>query len=255
MIRIIDGNNWVHVKLATETVNGSIVRDLFFDTLESSDQTIWVFDGANGNARRKAFYPQYKEKRKPTAEAFYVSLELLKKVLLHSNTVICEVPGYEGDDVIATLATDLAQTEDVLIMSTDGDLFALTANPRIKSIRDRVPGVDRPDDVHLYKTLVGDQSDNISGIPNFGQKRFDACNKSVFLKYFEKPFPLTKPKEVASLFNVPIGNAEWMVGHRTDLEALWLVTSLFRVPDVHKYMVPAQLNVQAAEAILGRFML
>ena len=92
-------------------------------------------------------------------------------------------PGYEADDVIGTLAIRaVAAGYDVSIVSIDKDFFQLVADPHVKVYDPREDGTwfdesgvvqkfgVRPAQVVDVLALVGDASDNVSGVPGIGKK-------------------------------------------------------------------------------------
>lgn len=95
-------------------------------------------------------------------------------------------PGFEADDVIATIALRSADRVPVLVLSNDSDLLPLTAARNITVVRPLAGGALQPfvaADVcekyqipaaHLlydFKAMVGDTSDNIGGVPGIGAKK------------------------------------------------------------------------------------
>src|SRR5207253_2822837 len=99
---------------------------------------------------------------------------------------ILEEPGYEADDIVATLATEARDRgDDVIIVSGDRDVYQLVEDPHVKvlynrrgvsdyvlydeaGIRERT-GVT-PRDYPQYAALRGDTSDNLPGVPGVGEK-------------------------------------------------------------------------------------
>src|SRR3546814_21116188 len=69
---------------------------------------IWVWDGVRHNDRRKAIYPEYKAKREPMAEDHFAQIRLFRELLTLSPAQQFCVDEWEADDVVATLARELA---------------------------------------------------------------------------------------------------------------------------------------------------
>lgn len=134
---------------------------------------------------RHAEFDEYKAQRpaipSPLASQFAWLDRLLDAFALPSFTV----PGFEADDVLATLAHALAsEQETVRIVTGDRDLFQ-TAGPRVDILfvgrRAQKPiiydaaavekrfGV-RPDRLPSWMALVGDTSDNLQGVPGIGPR-------------------------------------------------------------------------------------
>ena len=78
---------------------------------------------------RSELYAEYKANRSKTPDEFKGQLDLVKEVLEALNIAYVEKPGFEADDVIATLATQAeAQGFDVLICTGDRDAFQLVSD-------------------------------------------------------------------------------------------------------------------------------
>lgn len=166
MTRIYDANNWVRAQL--ESVHRtSATRAVFEQFLNAVDAPVIVWDGPHALKARRAIYPGYKEKRTPAKRDIYVGFELVQQVLDHCPVVQIHVPEFEADDVIATIAKP-----GDYIHSTDRDFLQLEG---VQCGARPLPGVF-PQHVKTYKTLVGDPSDNIPGIPNFGEKSWMGMN-------------------------------------------------------------------------------
>ncbi len=145
------------------------------------DYLACIFDGPGNKQNRSKIYDRYKAHRKPMPE------DLLEQ--LHDAMHFCElanipqltIPGVEADDTIGSIAKwAAAQNISVFLCSSDKDLCQLI-NDHIKIINihknivfDRkkvseVYGIT-PEQFVDYLALVGDQSDNIPGVPGFGPK-------------------------------------------------------------------------------------
>jgi DNA polymerase-1 len=133
-------------------------------------------------AEREIIYAEYKAHREAMPDDLRPQIPLILDVIAGYNIPIVSAPGWEADDVIATLATKAAADGmDVRIVSSDKDLRQLIG-PRVKlySIRKRQFydeselqqewGI-RPDQVIDFQSLVGDSVDNVPGVPGVGPKR------------------------------------------------------------------------------------
>ena len=146
---------------------------------EDGDCVIVVFDAPEPSFRHQA-YAEYKAKRPPVPPDFKEQLEKIKEAVDLLGLVRLEVPGYEADDVIGTLAKR-AEKEgfEVRIVSTDRDLYQLLSD-RVsvwlpdgtlvtpESVRKKY-GVG-PERWVEFRALVGDASDNIPGVKGIGEK-------------------------------------------------------------------------------------
>lgn len=163
-IIIYDTNNWARITLEKD-ITGMGIETLLEEALRRDGHIrIFVFDGRKGNKRRRDLYPEYKATRKPAQDFFYENIKMFRDLLEYApnKTARCIVDGYEADDVINFLAKQFSQ---VTIMTTDRDLTQITSAcfPMIQTdLTDR-------EYIRTYKTLVGDQSDNIKGVQGFGK--------------------------------------------------------------------------------------
>ncbi|MDR5657948.1 DNA polymerase I [Serpentinicella sp. ANB-PHB4] len=143
-----------------------------------------AFDKKKPTFRHKQ-YDQYKAGRKKMPSELAEQIEPLKKLLDKIGISRIELEGFEADDLIGTIAKDAEQHEkEVLIVTGDRDALQLTSD-RIKvlltkkgisqlEIYDRKRIIDEyevtPDQLIEVKGLMGDQSDNIPGVPGVGEK-------------------------------------------------------------------------------------
>lgn len=124
----------------------------------------------------------YKEGRSAPPKAFVQMLPILKQMVRDLGVYVLEEPGYEADDVIATLATRLAaKCVPTVILSTDKDLLQLLGP--CTRLYDHFEGAERtpawvqdhlgvqPKQIRDYLALAGDTSDGIPGVPTIGVKK------------------------------------------------------------------------------------
>ena len=130
-------------------------------------------------------YPEYKAGRSSTPDEFRGQIDITKEVLVALGITVLAEPGFEADDIIATLAT---QAEDdgyrVLVVSGDRDSLQLVSDdvtvlyPRkgVSELTRFTPDavVDKygltPQQYPDFAALRGDPSDNLPGIPGVGEK-------------------------------------------------------------------------------------
>ena len=145
-----------------------------------ADYAACIFD-AHGPTFRDALYPAYKANRSPMPDDLRSQIPPIHEVVRLLGWKVLEVPGVEADDVIGTLAhTAAEQGIEVVISSGDKDLSQLVNShiTVIDTMNDRrrdVAGVQAefgvPPRLMLdYQTLVGDQVDNVPGVPKVGPK-------------------------------------------------------------------------------------
>lgn len=130
---------------------------------------------------RKDLYPEYKAHRSETPPDLIPQIPYIKKLVAALGLPAFEVPGYEADDLIGTLAEMGHKHQcEVVIVSGDKD-FGQLVRPGIilydtmKDVRIDVEGVKakwgiRPDQFIDYLALIGDASDNIPGVQGIGPK-------------------------------------------------------------------------------------
>ena len=225
MLDLYDTNNWARVKFETDT-SGLPLRTLFNLAFYAPQPAVFFFDGFNAKEMRKAIFHGYKSKRKPAPDNFYLLLKVFKELLHHTKHVIVEIPGYEADDVIATFVKGSPGLE-VQILSTDRDFCALGVQTPMASLK----GV-APEDVRLYKTLCGDTSDSIDGIPGFGEKTFLKLTpeqKKNWVGYLEDGVR-KHPTNFPSLGLTRPGHIEWASKNMELLCTYWQIIGFYDVP-------------------------
>ncbi len=143
-------------------------------------EAVIVLDSPGKNFRHK-IYPQYKANRPPAPEDLIEQLKLIRIAAEALNFKVLEKPGYEADDIIATLAKQASKAgKDAIIVSSDKDLMQLIdTNVKMydasKSKFVEQEDVEKkfgvgPDQVREVQALMGDKSDNIPGIRGIGPK-------------------------------------------------------------------------------------
>ena len=144
-----------------------------------------AFDPAGPTFRHVAF-EQYKAQREETPEAIRLSVPIIKEIINAYRIPILEVPGYEADDVIGTLATEAGKRGiQTYMMTPDKDYGQLVSDnvfiyrPKYGDKEFEVMGVEQvkakfdiqsPSQVIDMLGLMGDASDNIPGCPGVGEK-------------------------------------------------------------------------------------
>ena len=145
-----------------------------------------VFDA--GSSFREDIFPDYKATRSKMPDDLRASLIRVREIVAGFNDAVVELPGYEADDVIGTLATKArAAGLEAVIVSGDKDLYQLVGpgvhlmNPgRGGAAGVAAEWVDTtnasekfgipPSQVADYLALIGDSSDNVPGAPGVGPK-------------------------------------------------------------------------------------
>jgi len=130
-------------------------------------------------------YPEYKANRSSTPDEFRGQIEITKEVLVALGITVLAEPGFEADDVIATLATQAEEAGfRVLVVTGDRDSLQLVSDdvtvlyPRkgVSELTRFTPEavVEKygltPTQYPDFAALRGDPSDNLPGIPGVGEK-------------------------------------------------------------------------------------
>ncbi len=150
---------------------------------DQPDYLAVAFD--TGKTFRNELYPDYKATRAKMPEDLRPQVERIREMVDAFHIPRLEKEGAEADDVLGTVAVQAAEHGlAVKIITGDRDLLQLVtdriwvnlAGSKLSEARDFTPddvfktiGV-RPDQIVDYKALVGDNSDNIPGVPGVGEK-------------------------------------------------------------------------------------
>lgn len=144
-----------------------------------------AFDPKGGTFRHEA-YPAYKAQREKTPEDITFAVPHIKDIIRAYHIPILEVPGYEADDVIGTLAKQgEAQGLQVRMVTPDKD-YAQLVTPLIRQLKPRHGsgamelfgpeevcakyGLQTTSQVIDLLSLMGDAADNVPGCPGVGEK-------------------------------------------------------------------------------------
>ena len=145
-----------------------------------------AWDKPKTNIRsRRAIYADYKANRKPAPDDFYAQIPFLMELLEDFHIPLYEFDDYEADDIIGTLARSAdAQGVRVEIISGDLDMLQIVDNDihmyqlkrgfsdvqkfDIAAVEEKY-GLKKSQFLDL-KSLKGDSSDNIPGVPGIGEK-------------------------------------------------------------------------------------
>ena len=135
---------------------------------------------------RDALAATYKAGRPQTPEPLAEQIELIRRLVETLGVPALDAEGYEADDVIATLATQLsAEGHEVVIVTGDRDAYQLVCDPLVKVLYNRRGVTDyvlydeagikertgvSPDLYPFLAALRGDPSDNLPGVPGVGEK-------------------------------------------------------------------------------------
>jgi len=197
-IVLIDGHSIIHRAfyalpdltnaegVHTNAVYGFLM--IFFKIMEEEkpDYLAVAFD-VHAPTFRHEIYADYKGTRKPMPEELRSQVPLLKEVLTAMGITIMEKAGLEADDILGTIASRMEREGlEVSVVSGDRDLLQLATDkimiriPLTKQGRTEVLSYHSKDVLAQYhitpsqvidlKSLMGDASDNIPGVPGIGEK-------------------------------------------------------------------------------------
>jgi DNA polymerase-1 len=145
------------------------------------DYLCMVIDSGDETVFRKEFFPQYKANRQAPPDDFHPQEQRILQIVKDAGVPIFAKPGYEADDLIATMARELCEQDfEVYLVSKDKDLRQLLTpcvhmydvqNEEVideKTLEEKV-GYG-PREAIEVQTLMGDAIDNVPGIPGVGEK-------------------------------------------------------------------------------------
>ncbi|MBR1814731.1 MAG: DNA polymerase I [Lachnospiraceae bacterium] len=170
----------------TGAVHGFLSILFKFLEEEKPDYLAVAFDVHHPTFRHE-MYPEYKGTRKPMPEELREQVPIIRQVLAAMKVTICELPGFEADDILGTMAKKSEEMgREVSVVSGDRDLLQLATEniciriPKTKQGSTTVENYHAEDVKSLYgvtplqfidmKALMGDASDNIPGVPGIGEK-------------------------------------------------------------------------------------
>ncbi len=197
-IMVIDGNSILnrafygikllsnHEGLYTNAIYGFLSTYFRLEEEETPERTIVCFDRREKTFRHLKF-DTYKATRKGMPEELAMQLPVVKDVLDALGLTRCELAGYEADDLLGTISRRAAEHgDDCVIVTGDRDSLQLVrehVTVRLVSTRQGqttykayTPAVFEeeygfpPLRLVDLKALMGDSSDNISGVPGIGEK-------------------------------------------------------------------------------------
>ena len=150
------------------------------------DYVAVAWDKAKTNIRRRrSIYPEYKANRHSAPPDFYQQIPILRQLLEALGWPFYEVDDYEADDIIGTLSKQANRAGiHTVIASSDLDMLQLIDDDtEVYALKKGLSSIDRFDvkafqakygiqvDQFLdLKSLKGDSSDNIPGVPGVGEK-------------------------------------------------------------------------------------
>ena len=150
------------------------------------DYVAVAWDKPKTNIRKRLeIYPEYKAGRKPAPPDFYEQIPVLHELLDAFGWPLYELDDYEADDIMGTLAVQAREADlDTLLITSDMDMLQLVnGHVKVYALKKGLSNIElySPEsftakygiDVDQFldlKSLKGDSSDNIPGVPGIGEK-------------------------------------------------------------------------------------
>tara|TARA_Y100001970_G_C14245433_1_gene867833 strand:- start:940 stop:3612 length:2673 start_codon:yes stop_codon:yes gene_type:complete len=195
---LLDGNSLTYrafFALPTDmaTVSGQVTNAVFgFTSMllnlvkdQTPDGVVVAFDRPEPTFRHEML-PEYKAQRDPTPELLIEQFGIVRTVLDALQVPTVDLIGFEADDVLATLAVQVAENGDeAIIVTGDRDIYQMVKDPFIKVLYNKRGVSDyalydeegiaertgvTPELYPQYAALRGDPSDNLPGVPGVGEK-------------------------------------------------------------------------------------
>ena len=190
---VIYRNYFAHLSNPLTDKNGTNISAYFgfFSTLFSlmsgykMDYLAVVMD-ESAPTFRKEMYPEYKANRDKAPEDLHAQVPMIRETLAKMGIGCLSRPGFEADDVIASLAAFASANGIETVMVTgDKDLLQLVGN-HVKALRPPKKGETQyhffgrdevkeefgvaPEQIVDYLSIIGDKADNVPGIKGLGEK-------------------------------------------------------------------------------------
>src|SRR3954451_8458669 len=145
------------------------------------DYLAMVIDSGDESGFRKEIYPEDKATRSSRPDDFFPQEKRILEIVKDVGVPIFAKPGFEADDLIATMARELCEEDfEVFLVSKDKDLRqTLTPcvhmyDPHADEVIDEKKLEEKvgysPREAVEVQTLMGDAIDNVPGIPGVGEK-------------------------------------------------------------------------------------
>lgn len=197
-VAVIDGNSLMHRAYhavpptmtapdgtPTNAAFGFLSMLLKFIEMEQPDALVCAFDKGRPKFRMEAL-EQYKAQRPPMDEELKAQFPVIENLLAAMNVPVVALPGWEGDDILGTVA---ARDEELgyrtLLVTGDKDAYQLASDlTKIVTTKRGITDVViygpeevekrygvTPDQFTDFLGLKGDKADNIPGVPGIGDKK------------------------------------------------------------------------------------
>ena len=198
LLMLLDGNSLTYraffaLPTTMATASGQVTNAVYgFTSMlvnlikeRQPDQLVVAFDRPEPTFRHEMI-PSYKATRSEAPDILRQQMGLVRQLVETMQIPVVEAPGFEADDVLATLATKAAAAgDDVIVVTGDRDAYQLVEDPHIKVLYvlrgvseyvlyDEAKIAERtgvtPRQYPEFAALRGDPSDNLPGVPGVGEK-------------------------------------------------------------------------------------
>lgn len=198
LLMLLDGNSLTYraffaLPTTMATASGQVTNAVYgFTSMlvnlikeHHPDQLVVAFDRPEPTFRHEMI-PSYKATRSEAPDILRQQMGLVRQLVDTMQIPVVEAPGFEADDVLATLATKSAAAgDDVIVVTGDRDTYQLVEDPHIKVLYvlrgvsdyvlyDEAKIAERtgvtPRQYPEFAALRGDPSDNLPGVPGVGEK-------------------------------------------------------------------------------------
>ncbi|MEY4176155.1 MAG: polymerase, partial [Actinomycetota bacterium] len=195
---LLDGNSLTYrafFALPTDmaTASGQVTNAVFgFTSMfiymvkdQKPDGIMVAFDRPEPTFRHEA-NPLYKAQRESAPDILRQQMGLVREVLAALDVTVVDLPGWEADDILATVAERAKEAgHDVIIVTGDRDSYQLVSDPHVRVLYNKrgVSDYALYDEAGIlektgvspalypqYAAMRGDPSDNLEGIPGVGEK-------------------------------------------------------------------------------------
>lgn len=225
---LIDGNSYVYrafyaIKgltnskgFPTNAIYGFTNMLLKIIKEKQPDGIVVSFDSPHPTERHRIF-EAYKAHRKETPGELIQQMPHIRRIVSAFNIKIFEMPGFEADDILCTIAKKAEEGgANVFIVTGDKDMLQIVDNiiKVYDPVKDRVLGEEyvrekfgvRPERVAEFMALTGDAADNIPGVKGIGEK----TAKELLLSFSNLDELLNHPEMIKTekMKNLIMENAE-----------------------------------------------
>jgi DNA polymerase-1 len=150
------------------------------------DYVAVAWDKPKTNIRKRlALYPEYKAGRKPAPADFYTQVPILQELLAAFGWPLYEMDDYEADDIMGALAVQASKKDiETMLITSDMDMLQLVNDKvHVYALKTGLSNIElyspksfeakygiAVDQFLDLKSIKGDSSDNIPGVPGIGEK-------------------------------------------------------------------------------------